>query len=608
MRKALLLSFALALIASASTAQITLFNQASSAPNPFVQTIGNFISVDTAVSVVGGASLLRGNTPSNTAYIPTGWATNSGGLGFTIQFWIRRATTSTGNADYIFGDNTCIAPTTSGASGGAFRCFSGGIAGIGKMVIRGVCNQAITAGIPLVINTWTHAALVHVPNVGATPGTISWVINGVNDITVAQTTAVGGVTWSGTNFSVLGYIGSSAADPIMNMDEIRVYSFPRTVADIAADMGMAATGFAPSGQSNIPDKVYLDGDGSVQPHICTVGINSDAMGTGQRIATGGTTMNWNGTSSAMMTGIPASCLINILGSSIGLPPTNPYVNSYRPPAPMTFPFMTPGIAGLDLGHGYSLPGYPAAVLYPDGLGLGGIPGLAMLVVPLPHLYNITSPSTFTLPGGLFQHGDSIEMQWIAPDPAYPSNLGISNRGTFVYSDPATVNPGAHCHVEARGNGAIQVSTFWEIWNTGLDPITQVVVDATTCITNGGTAGGFYPVGLLNSGGTLATGTSYRLGSNVMCGLDTSVNAMGYAGLGILVSGTLTGNTGLQFNFTSFEAATDVFAFDCDSFTVQNTTGNAYIGATITVTFLSGGTVTGMLGVDPSAGNAAVLDL
>ncbi len=597
-RKAIMLSCALALIASASTAQITLFNQASGVINPFTQTFGNFISVDSAVMKVGTGSLLRPNTPANTAYIPTGWATNSGSTGFTIQFWINRATATTGNADYILGDNTMVSPTGSGA----FRCFIGGVAGVSKMIIRGVPNQAITVGLPFAApNTWVHVALVYAPAVPATASTLRWVINGVSDPAIAQTGLATGLSYSGTNFTICGYNGSSSVDPQFNMDEIRIYSFPRTTADIAADMLLPAAGNGPSGASNVPDKVYLDCDGAVQPHICTVGINADALGTGQRIMTGGTTINWNGTSSAVMTGVPASCLINIHGPSLGLPVTNPYTNALRPAAPMAVPYMTPGIAGLEMGHGLSIPGYPAAVIWPDGLGLGIIPGLAMLVVPLPHLYNVTAPSAFTIPGGLFQHGDSIDMQWIAPDPGYPSNLGISNRGTFVYSDPAVVNPGAHCHIEARGNGAIQVATFWEIWNTGLDPIVRVTIDATTCAANGGSATGFLPTGLLNSGGTLSAGTSYRLGTDISCGLVGNYTGIGVAGAGV---------AGLQFDFTSFEAATDVFAFDCDSLAVQNANGNVYIGATVSVYYASAPLVPviGLLIADPFATNAAQLDL
>jgi hypothetical protein len=601
----------LLLAAGSASAQITLFNQGSSVTNPFAQTIGTQISVDAVNFMVGTGSLLRNTSPANSSYLPTAWATNSGGTGFTLQFWIKRATATTGNADYIFGDNTMIAPTTAGASGGAFRCFIGGIAGASKMIIRGVSNQMITAGLPFATpGTWVHVALVHTPAAGATAGNLAWYINGVLDISMPQTTVVGGVTWAGTNLSICGYNGSTASSPQFNMDEIRVYSFPRTVGDIAADMNSAATGTGPSGASNIPDKVYFNCDGSVQPHICQVGTNGDGLSTGQRIMTNNTPIEWAGTSSTIMTGVPASCLINIHGPGLGLPATNPYVNSLRLPAPMTASYMTPGLAGLQLGHGYSWPLYPAAVIWPDALGLGALPGLALLSMPIPYQYNVSPNNGFTIPAGLFQDGDVIDMQFLAPDPAYPASLGISNRGSFVFSNPSVVNPGAHLHIEARGNGAIQVSTFWEIWNTGVDDILSVTIDASTCVANGGTATGFFPAGALNTGGTLAAGTSYRLNSNAYCGLDTSVNPMGYAPVGTALATPVGAYPGISFNFSSFQAGVDVFLFDCDSAATQNTTGNAYIGATVTVTFASNPTtpVTGLLMADPAAGNAAILDI
>ena len=82
-----------------------------------------------------------------------------------------------------------------------------------------------------------------------------------------------------------------------NHDDIRVYNYARTNADIAADYLLTASGLGPSGQNNIPCQ-YLQFEGNVQPHNLVIGtsppgqVTNDAMGQGCRIVTAGTVMEW----------------------------------------------------------------------------------------------------------------------------------------------------------------------------------------------------------------------------------------------------------------------------------------------------------------------------
>jgi hypothetical protein len=171
----------------------------------------------------------------------------------------------------------------------------------------------------------------------------------------------------------------------------------------------------------------------------------------------------------------------------------------------------------------------------------------------------------------------------------------------MYSDCAGVNSGAHAHVEASGISALQTPSFWEIHNTGNAHVTQVVIDATTCVANGGSATGFSPAMALISGGNLAAGTAYRLGTEFFTGLQNLP-----AGFTSIPAGSAT-PAGLRFDFTSFTACTDELIFDCESIP-GNSSGSAYVGATVTVSFGPGSTVTGVMIAHPTVPYTAVLDL
>jgi hypothetical protein len=583
-------ALAMAALALPGPAQITVLNSASGVANPFVACVGSQITIDSMNAIVGSACADRVATGASTSFIPTGVAINPN-VGFTIQFWLRASTGPGATLDYLFGDSSMLSPTGSGA----FRCFFNGVAGAGAIAVRGMPGDMFSVGAPILANTWIHIAVTYNP---ATMQSQLFV-NGALNNAVTQT----GFTWTtGSNLSICGYSNSTAALQGIKMDDIRIYGFARSAADIAADYTMAASGTGPSGMANLPNRAYFNLEGSVFPHYLRIGTNADPITTGTRVFTDTTLIEWDGDSPAG--DLPASCLMNILGPSTGHPPVDPITANYRNPPSMPVSYTTPIVAGLELGHGLSIPSNTlTSILWPDGLSLStAIPGLVAFGLVFPYSYVSTPPNTFVIPPGIFMHGDAIHMQMLAPDPAYPLGIAVTNRATFVYTNCNAASPGAHVRVEARGTGAIQVQGFWEIHNTGFFDITQVTIDTTTCLANGGTATGFNTTGALNTGGTLASGTSYRFGSNNYVGLMNLP-----AGFTAIPAGSTT-PTGLQFAFTSFTGCTDALIFDCDSLPTGNMNGNAYIGATITVNFFGGAVLSGLMVADPGDPTAAVFNM
>jgi hypothetical protein len=552
-----------AVLAAGSTAQITLSNSASAPASTFQSTVGTAHAIDTVNLQIGAGTLSRTAAGGATSYLATGVALTPA-TGFTIQTWFRpTGINATGTAKYMFGDAFMPSPV-GGASGGNFRCFHDGVAGQGALIIRGVPNQVITP-IVLTNNVWTHIALKYDP----ATNTISWLVNGVLSAAVVQT--AGAFTWSGVNLHVFGYSGSGTSPGASgNYDDMRIYSFARTNADILADYTLAAAGNGPSGMANLPDKAYYQCDGSVEAHTCVVSTNGDPASMLDRKVTNGTFVSWGG-NSINQAGNAASALINIRPGGV-----NPGC-------------VTPGFSLITQCHAFSIPA-GGAIIYPDGLDLNSI-GVG-IGIPGPYTYGGgAGPTLVSAIMPPLTAGDVVSIQFVAIDAGYPGFVGVSNEGHFKYVDAL---PGNHAHVEARGVGAIQTTGFWEFTNTGSVDIMQVVVDAATA-TGGAT--GFLPTGALNSGGTLAAGTSYRFGSEVITGLTGPL------------PGLFTAPTpaSLQFDFLSFNATIDDLIWDCES-VPANIAGNTYIGATVTVTFVNATVLVGTLVADPLDPTAAVVDL
>lgn len=609
---------ALMTVAAGAAAQITVLNTGSAAPSLFQSTVGNLITIDNTpanVQVGSGAASRAGGTAQQ-SYIPTGYAVNPPG-GWTIQFWLKALSSVT--FAYLFGDGSMISPTGTGA----FRCYCNGTSSTNShLIVRGVPVQiqtdasgAGTAPGPLAAggfgggpnaNGYVHLAVKYDPVTNSG----KWIING----TVSGPAYVqGAYAWTGTDLSILGYNGTASAGMAGWWDDFRVYNFARSDADIAADYLLAAAGTGPSSLSNVPQH-YFELEGAVDPHVMSIGTTpagnplNDPTGTGNRIVTGGTIMEW-GSNSPNQPGNSASHILNIFGPSFGMPAINARPLAYRPAPPVPLPYATPGVPGFQLGHGFSVPPNPLAIAWADGLGLASfLPGIVFFAVPGAYQYQVSPNNTFVMPSGLLQDGDSVWLQGIAPDGAYPNGIATTGTAVFLHKNPLT---GPHAHVESRGTGAIQVTGFHEVWNTGDTAITQVIIDATTCLANGGSATGFAPSCALNSGGNLGLGTSYRFGTQGLTGLTNLPS--GFTGIGLTstpcvgTAAAVNMYAGLQFDFADFSPTIDHLVFDCDILP-SNANGNALIGATVSVTFANATVLSGLMVADPADATAAVIDL
>ena len=215
---------------------------ATSTPNYAVPGVGNNPALLTGTSLSwtsGGQfdSCMIG-TGGTGGHINTNWATNFGSGSWTISMWLSNLPSNT-TLYYLFEEGT-----------GSFRCFLGGAAGAGNLLLRG-----------------TGVTDVNVPGVAPGPTVVHFVYdsatakikaykNGVLALTVNQTPLN---LATGTNFQVGGY--STLASLNGKMDEFRVYRRALDSAEVAStwniDLGGLITGVTPV-TSKIPNKYVLE--------------------------------------------------------------------------------------------------------------------------------------------------------------------------------------------------------------------------------------------------------------------------------------------------------------------------------------------------------------
>ena len=177
-------------------------------PNDASAPVGaNPASILGSTHTQGGTGLFGGALNSTagasaTDYLNTNWAPNLTGS-WTISFWISGVPQTTA-LNYVFGD----------VNASNFRCFTGGIAGAGDLLLRGpVTDVLVTTGGASATGVVVHfVADASVPEIRA-------YVNGVLNNTVAQAT----VAVSGTGpFKVGGHSTSAAMDG--SLDEFRFYN------------------------------------------------------------------------------------------------------------------------------------------------------------------------------------------------------------------------------------------------------------------------------------------------------------------------------------------------------------------------------------------------
>jgi len=161
-----------------------------------------------------GSALIGNGGSSTTNRVNTGWATNLGSGSWTISCWLNNIPNDT-TLYYIFGD----------ASASSFRCFFGGVAGAGNIIIRGGgLSDLIVAGVASAQPSVLHFVY------DSDADEIRGYLNGELKTTVPDSST--DVTGTGP-FTVGGYSTSTGLPNGGLLDEFRVYSRALSTQEIA---------------------------------------------------------------------------------------------------------------------------------------------------------------------------------------------------------------------------------------------------------------------------------------------------------------------------------------------------------------------------------------
>ncbi|MCX6267838.1 MAG: carboxypeptidase regulatory-like domain-containing protein, partial [Bacteroidetes bacterium] len=159
-----------------------------------------------------GTAVVCSGLSGTTDYLNTGWATNLPNTGWTISMWLNGMPSNT-TLYYIFGDPGAL----------SFRCFLGGAAGAGNILLRGggltdVIVPGVSGGPVVVTFVYTGTAL-------------KFFKNGVLAGTVAQPSVT--ITGAGP-FKVAGYSTSAGLPVGCFLDEWRMYNRALPDAEVLA--------------------------------------------------------------------------------------------------------------------------------------------------------------------------------------------------------------------------------------------------------------------------------------------------------------------------------------------------------------------------------------
>lgn len=188
-------------------------NQASNPPSgTSTATINGGISQG-STGTCGSTALVGTGTVSSSDYVDTKWTTSLSGS-WTISMWTKDMDSST-NLFYLFSD----------LSAGALRCFSGGVAGAGNLLLRmtGMTDVLITGGA-------SKNASVSTFVYNSSAGFIYAYLNGKLINSVSQSS----LTLSGTAaFMISGYNSLAGLPANGLMDEFRFYTRALTASEVA---------------------------------------------------------------------------------------------------------------------------------------------------------------------------------------------------------------------------------------------------------------------------------------------------------------------------------------------------------------------------------------
>jgi hypothetical protein len=195
----------------------TVRNLASSPPRGTTSaTIYGNITQGVVSGTCGGKALLGSGNLSYIDYVDTKWQDSLNGTSWTVSFWSRNFDSST-VLYYIFSDPTA----------GNFRCFMGGVAGAGNIILRGpLADVLITGGAGKLpkVSTFVYDSKA---------GYIYAYLNGKLVNSVAQST----ITINSTGSFVLSALGNSTTTNGINqngiLDEFRFYNRALSASEVS---------------------------------------------------------------------------------------------------------------------------------------------------------------------------------------------------------------------------------------------------------------------------------------------------------------------------------------------------------------------------------------
>ncbi|MDP4282720.1 MAG: carboxypeptidase regulatory-like domain-containing protein, partial [Bacteroidota bacterium] len=203
-----------------------VFNAAGNQTNYALTPVGTNPAPLLGYSIGGsgqfGTGLIGNGGSTSSNYLNTGWATNLGTGPWTISMWLNGLPSNT-TLYYIFGD----------PNANSFRCFLGGAAGAGNVLLRGgglsdVLVSGVAPGPTVVTFVYTGTQ-------------VKYYKNGVLSGSVANSSA----NINGSLFKVAGYSTGLTGMPAGSiLDEFRMYNRALSDAEVTAtwDKNLLAVG------------------------------------------------------------------------------------------------------------------------------------------------------------------------------------------------------------------------------------------------------------------------------------------------------------------------------------------------------------------------------
>lgn len=243
-------SFVFTLFISAQNVPEVLYykfknNSVSGTPNYANPGRGSLIATKVGLTFTSGGQFdtcLSGTGITNT-YLNSGWSTNIGTGNWTISLWMNSLVNM--NPTYLFGDSTS----------GAFRCFYGGAAGPGNLILRGNFPD------------------VFVPAVIPGPTVVHFVYDGSNIIVYKNGVVFGNFPATNLNltgsgpFKVAGYATGTGING--KIDEFRFYDRALSASEIALTWNQELpiiTGIGSNSNSSLHFNLYQNYPNPFNPY------------------------------------------------------------------------------------------------------------------------------------------------------------------------------------------------------------------------------------------------------------------------------------------------------------------------------------------------------